>query len=172
MYLKQSNLSTMKEIAKLVIAIIGLGLLSTGCRKQSETSNSDNGFSKNDTKVISQSNQSAPLTYAEAIQGLTNMGTVLVNPGNITNYVNFTGYDRIERYYVQSTNTYYNVFVWDTNEDVGMDVGMLSCSKSWYTGEVVNGTSEDEGCYDSGSQCDLELRNGEYILVCCDDVVV
>lgn len=146
----------------LILSTLCVGALFASCNKSQITNSNEN---YKDVEILSQTNQQTiPLSYTQVINDLNNMGAVQVQQGNITNYVNFSGYNRLERYYISSTNEYYNVFVWNSNFSNGFDISILSCTKAWHS------DSEKPGCYGEGEQCDLEYRNGEFILICCDDV--
>jgi hypothetical protein len=76
----------------------------------------------------------------------------------------FTGYNRV-KFLSISGGTQFEVYIWSYPSDNGFDVANQACTKSWHSG----GPGIDEGCYDAGTQCDVELRNGKTVIICCDE---
>ena len=138
------------------------------CSKDNHNT-SNNGILKNEQNSTTESSTGTVTLYSNVLNGILNLGAeVYTPPSTSTDLPLFSGYDRIE-YYI-SDGVIYEVYIWTTNLDTGYPSAVYSCSKSWHDGSEPdgNGGTLDSGCYGEGSACDLELRNGNVIVICCE----
>jgi hypothetical protein len=99
----------------------------------------------------------------ELIDDLFNLGAI--EEGMPNGFVPvFTGYVSV-RFFEMPDGTKVQVYNWLNPSSSGWDDASAACTKAWHNG----GNGSDSGCYGKGNECDLELRNGEWILICCDE---
>ena len=158
-----------KTVLSSLSAFVLTATLLFSCSKEDKSSSS-NEVLKNEQKSISESGTGSATLYVDVLTGMSNLGAVEYTP-TITDVPLFSGYDRIE-YYI-ADGVVYELYIWSTNIDTGFPSAVSSCTKSWHDGTVrkLDGNYEDSGCYDPGSACDLELRNGNVVVVCCDELL-
>lgn len=106
------------------------------------------------------------VSYEDVVNSLHNMRAKKLEDYSDPYPPLFNGYDRIEYYRVDGDSNVYVLYVFDNPSNPNVATSQQQCTKSWNSGDGV-----DEGCYDHGSDCDVELRNGQFIVICCDDPV-
>lgn len=155
------------------IFIIGTALFASillfSCTKEvAEDSVQRPNIQSNDNTLLKNKEfEEAPLLYALFLENIISIGGEIIDDDYQVETPLFDGFSRIV--YCKVKDNFYEVYVWDsnTNPDFPANRNNNSCTKAWNDGS----DKKDVGCYGAGSQCDLELRNGEVIVICCELVV-
>ena len=100
------------------------------------------------------------LTKSEVITSMSNIGAILKETP-IGYAPSFDGAVEILIFEFGGTD-YYHVYVWNNPDDDDFTDALSLCTKFYHP----NGD-----CYDNGNTCDVEIRDGKCVIICCDDPV-
>jgi hypothetical protein len=139
----------------------------TACSDEKPTNNANSDDVTNET-LDPQQRESSVNLYSDVVNSMGKIGAVKLTNFQPQNPPTFEGYRAVEYYRVPGKIDVYKVYIYNNNANPAMFSAQSECTKSWHSGG--NG-GEDVGCYSLGNTCDVELKNGEFIVICCDDQV-
>jgi len=131
-------------------------------------SNSTNSDEVTNESVDLQRQEGGVNLYSDIVNSMRKIGAVKLTNFQPQNPATFGKSQAVEYYRVFGRIDVYKVCIYNNNGNPVISSAQSECTKSWHSGG--NG-SEDIGCYSTGYTCDVEFRNGEFLLICCDEEV-